>query len=93
MRSISFQSLLRLGRKSDLAEVANYRRDHSRLAFATKFGFARPLSRFPRQQRLELCDKLLSCVAMQRNIDATNVDASLASGSLSCATPRAASQP
>jgi hypothetical protein len=76
-----------------LAEVAKCRRDHNRLAFAYPFGFVRLFSRVPARQRLELCDKLLSCVTTQLNIDATNIDGSLASWSLSCATPRTASQP
>ncbi len=60
--------------EADLAEVAKCRRDHNRLGFAYQIGFVRLFSRFPAQQPLEICDELLTFVAMQLNIDATNID-------------------
>jgi hypothetical protein len=60
--------------EADLAEVAQCRRDHNRLGFAYQVGFVRLFSRFPAQQPLEICDELLSFVAMQLNIDATGID-------------------
>src|SRR6476660_4863476 len=51
--------------EADLAEVDKCRRDHNRLAFAYQIGFVRLFSRFPAQQPLEICDELLSFVAMQ----------------------------
>ena len=57
--------------EADLAEVAKCRRDHNRLGFAYQVGFVRLFNRFPAQQPLEICDELLSFVAMQLNIDAT----------------------
>ena len=60
--------------EADLAEVAKCRRDHNRLGFAYQIGFVRLFSRFPAQQPLEICDELLSFVAMQLNIDATGID-------------------
>ncbi|MBV8382628.1 MAG: Tn3 family transposase [Planctomycetaceae bacterium] len=59
---------------ADLAEVDKCRRDHNRLGFAYQVGFVRLFSRFPAQQPLEICDELLSFVAMQLNIDATGID-------------------
>jgi TnpA family transposase len=58
----------------DLVEVEKCRRDHNRLGFAYQIGFVRLFSRFPAQQPLEICDELLSFVAMQLNIDATGID-------------------
>ena len=60
--------------EADLAEVAKCRRDHNRLGFAYQIGFVRLFSRFPAQQPLEVCDELLSFVAMQLNIDATSIE-------------------
>ena len=60
--------------EADLAEVAKCRRDHNRLGFAYQIGFVRLFSRFPAQQPLEICDELLSFVALQLNIDATGID-------------------
>ena len=60
--------------EADLAEVAKCRRDHNRLGFAYQIGFVRLFSRFPAQQPLEICDELLTFVAMQLNIDAANID-------------------
>ena len=60
--------------EADLVEVAKCRRDHNRLGFAYQVGFVRLFSRFPAQQPLEICDELLSFVAMQLNIDATGID-------------------
>ncbi len=59
---------------ADLAEVDKCRRDHNRLGFAYQVGFVRLFSRFPNQQPLEVCDELLSFVAMQLNIDATSLE-------------------
>src|SRR4051794_27402939 len=59
---------------ADLAEVGKCRRDHNRLGFAYQIGFIRLFSRFPDQQPLEVCDELLSFVAMQLNIDATSLE-------------------
>ena len=59
--------------EADLAAVALCRRDHNRLGFAYQIGFVRLFSRFPAQQPLEICDELLTFVAMQLNIDATNI--------------------
>src|SRR5437899_6562822 len=60
--------------EADLAEVDKCRRDHNRLGFAYQVGFVRLFNRFPAQQPLEICDELLRFVAMQLNIDATNID-------------------
>src|SRR4051812_39282865 len=59
---------------ADLAEVDKCRRDYNRLGFAYQIGFVRLFSRFPDQQPLEVCDELLSFVAMQLNIDMTNIE-------------------
>jgi TnpA family transposase len=55
---------------ADLTEVARCRRDHSRLGFAYQLGFVRLFNRFPAQQPLEVCDELLSFIALQVGIDA-----------------------
>ena len=60
--------------EADLTEVVKCRRDHNRLGFAYQVGFVRLFSRFPAQQPLEICDELLSFVAMQLNIDAIGID-------------------
>jgi Domain of unknown function (DUF4158) len=60
--------------EADLAEVDKCRRDHNRPGFAYQIGFVRLFSRFPDQQPLEVCDELLSFVAMQLNIDATSLE-------------------
>ncbi len=60
--------------EADLAEVDKCRRDYNRLGFAYQIGFVRLFSRFPDQQPLEVCDELLSFVAMQLNIDATSLE-------------------
>jgi hypothetical protein len=60
--------------EADLAEIARCRRDHNRLGFAYQVGFVRLFSRFPAQQPLEICDELLSFVALQLNIDATQIE-------------------
>lgn len=61
--------------EADLAEVAKCRRDHNRLGFAYQVGFVRLFSRFPAQQPLEICDELLSFVAMQLNSDVIGIEA------------------
>ena len=60
--------------EADLAKVDECRRDHNRLGFAYQIGFVRLFSRFPAQQPLEVCDELLSFVAMQLNIDVTSLE-------------------
>ena len=60
--------------EADLAEIAQCRRDHNRLGFAYQVGFVRLFSRFPAQQPLEICDELLSFVALQLNLDAAQLD-------------------
>src|SRR3954468_1656953 len=60
--------------EADLDEIARCRRDHNRLGFAYQVGFVRLFNRFPAQQPLEICDELLSFVAMQLNSDATGID-------------------
>jgi TnpA family transposase len=59
--------------EADLAEVARCRRDHNRLGFAYQVGFVRLFHRFPAQQPLEVCDELLSFVALQLNTDAAKI--------------------
>src|SRR3954453_18704409 len=59
---------------ADLAEVDKCRRDHNRLGFAYQIGFVRRFSRFPDQQPLEVCDELLSFIAMQLNIDVASLE-------------------
>jgi hypothetical protein len=60
--------------EADLAEIGRCRRDHNRLGFAYQVGFVRLFSRFPAQQPLEICDELLSFVALQLNLDAAQID-------------------
>ncbi|MGZ3318706.1 MAG: DUF4158 domain-containing protein [Isosphaeraceae bacterium] len=60
--------------EADLAEIAKCRRDQNRLGFAYQVGFVRLFSRFPAQQPLEVCDELLNFVAMQLNMEATQID-------------------
>src|SRR4051812_29929442 len=59
---------------ADLAEVDKCRRDYNRLGFAYQIGFVRLFSRFPDQQPLEVCDELLSFIAMQLNIDVAGLE-------------------
>ena len=59
--------------ETDLVELTKCRRDYNRLGFAYQIGFIRLLSRFPAQQPLEICDELLSFIAVQLNIDATRI--------------------
>src|SRR4051812_20463240 len=59
---------------ADLAEVDKCRRDYNRLGFAYQIGFVRLFSRFPDQQPLEVCDELLSFIAMQLNIDVASLE-------------------
>jgi TnpA family transposase len=59
--------------EADLTEIARCRRDHNRLGFAYQVGFVRLFHRFPAQQPLEVCDELLSFVALQLNIDAAQI--------------------
>ena len=60
--------------EADLVEIAKCRRDHNRLGFAYQIGFVRLFNRFPVQQPLEMCAELLSFVATQLNIAATDID-------------------
>ena len=55
-------------------EVAKCRREYNRLGFAYQIGFARLFNRLPAQQPLEICDELLSFVAVQLNTDAVAID-------------------
>jgi hypothetical protein len=59
--------------EADLAEVAKCRRDHNRLGFAYQIGFVRLFRRFPAQHPLEVCDELLSFVALQLGIEETSI--------------------
>src|SRR4051794_11185742 len=59
--------------EADLAEVGKCRRDHNRLGFAYQVGFVRLFHRFPAQQPLEVCDELLSFVALQLGIEETAI--------------------
>jgi len=59
--------------ETDLVELTKCRRDYNRLGFAYQIGFVRLFSRFPAQQPLEICDELLSFIAVQLNIDATRI--------------------
>jgi hypothetical protein len=56
--------------RADMDEAAKCRRDHNRLGFAYQIGFVRLFSRFPTQQPLEICDELLTFIAVQMNIAA-----------------------
>jgi TnpA family transposase len=60
--------------EADLAEVGKCRRDYNRLGFAYQIGFVRLFGRFPDQQPLEVCDELLSFVAMQLNSDVASLE-------------------
>src|SRR5689334_1234123 len=60
--------------EADLAQIGRCRRDHNRLGFAYQVGFVRLFSRFPAQPPLEICDELLSFVALQLNLDAAQID-------------------
>ena len=53
---------------ADLAEVATCRGDPHRLGFAYQLGFVRVFQRFLVQQPLEICEELLSFVALQTGI-------------------------
>ncbi len=55
--------------KTDLLEIAKHRGDPHRLGFAYQLGFVRAFQRFPVQQPLEVCEELLSFVALQTGID------------------------
>ena len=55
--------------KTDLLEIATCRGDQHRLGFAYQLGFVRVFQRFPVQQPLEICEELLSFVALQTGID------------------------
>ena len=50
-------------------EISKRRGDPHRLGFAYELGFVRAFQRFPVQQPLEICDELLSLVALQTGID------------------------
>ena len=55
---------------TDLAKIARCRGDPQRLGFAYQLGFVRVFQRFPVQQPLEICEELLSFIALQTGIDA-----------------------
>ena len=52
-------------------EISKRRGDPQRLGFAYQLGFVRVFQRFPVQQPLEICEELLSFVALQTGIDVT----------------------
>ena len=60
--------------EADLAKVTKCRRDHNRLGFTYQIGFVRLWRPLAGRQPLEVCDELLSFVAMQLNIDATSLE-------------------
>ena len=51
--------------QTDLAKIAQCRGDPQRLGFAYQLGFVRVFQRFPVQQPLEICEELLSFIALQ----------------------------
>ena len=59
--------------KTDLLEIATCRGDPHRLGFAYQLGFVRVSQRFPVQQPLEICEELLSFVALRTGIDGGRV--------------------
>jgi uncharacterized protein DUF4158 len=59
--------------EADLAQVARCRRDHNRLGLAYQIGFVRLFHRFPAQHPLEICDELLSFVALQLGLDEARI--------------------
>jgi hypothetical protein len=75
--------------EADMAEICRCRRDHNRLGFGYQVSFVRLFSRFPAQQPLEICDELLSFVALQPNLDAAEIDGTRPGSILSRITRRA----
>ena len=59
--------------EADLAAVATCRGDYNRLGFAYQRAFVRLFHRFPAQQPLEVCDELLSFVALQLGLETTHL--------------------
>ena len=57
----------------DLALVAQCRRDYNRLGFAYQIGFVRLFNHFPAQQPMEICDEVLSFVALQLGLDTEQI--------------------
>ena len=57
--------------RTDQMEISKRRGDPQRLGFAYQLGFVRVFQRFPVQQPLEICEELLSFVALQTGIDVT----------------------
>ena len=55
--------------RTDQMEISKRRGDPQRLGFAYQLGFVRVFQRFPVQQPLEICEELLSFVALQTDID------------------------
>ena len=55
--------------RTDQMEISKRRGDPHRLGFAYQLGFVRAFQRFPVQQPLEICEELLSLVALQTGID------------------------
>ena len=55
--------------RTDQMEISKRRGDPHRLGFAYQLGFVRVFQRFPVQQPLEICEELLSFVALQTGID------------------------
>ena len=58
--------------KTDLLEIATCPGEPQRLGFAYQLGFVRAFQRFPVQQPLEVCEELLSFVALQTGIDGSS---------------------
>ncbi len=55
--------------RTDQMEISKRRGCPHRLGFAYQLGFVRAFQRFPVQQPLEICEELLSLVALQTGID------------------------
>ena len=55
--------------RTDQMEISKRRGDPYRLGFAYQLGFVRVFQRFPVQKPLEICEELLSFVALQTGID------------------------
>ena len=55
--------------RTDQMEISKRRGSPRRLGFAYQLGFVRVFQRFPVQQPLEICEELLSFVALQAGID------------------------
>lgn len=56
--------------EEDLRQIRKCRRSHNRLGFAYQVAFVRLFNRFPKQQRFEVLDELVSFSAAQLGVDA-----------------------